>query len=96
MCNHQYIAITNTSGKLLIFDIKSFPILQKGSGVQLIKLKENEKISDVKLIDKSESLSWKSASKIKTLNDINFWVGKRAQSGKKVPKNFNKNFKFIS
>ena len=92
--NKQYIAITNKSGKLLIFNIESLPILQKGSGVQLMKLKKNELIADIKLFDQSEDLTWYSGSKVKKLNDITFWMGKRAQSGKKVPKYFNKNFKF--
>ena len=92
--NKQYIAITNKSGKLLIFNIESLPILQKGSGVQLMKLKKNELIVDIKLFDQSEDLTWYSGSKVKKLNDITFWMGKRAQSGKKVPKYFNKNFKF--
>ena len=34
------------------------------------------------------------ASKNKNLKDVDFWVGKRAQVGKKVPKGFNKNLKF--
>ena len=92
--NKKYIAITNKSGKLLIFNIESLPILQKGSGVQLMKLKKNELIADIKLLDQSEGLTWSSGSKVKKLNDISFWKGKRAQSGKKVPKYFNKNFKF--
>ena len=92
--NKQYIAITNKSGKLLIFNIESLPILQKGSGVQLMKLKKNELIADIKLFDQLEDLTWYSGSKVKKLNDITFWMGKRAQSGKKVPKYFNKNFKF--
>ena len=28
--------------------------------------------------------------------NIEFWKGKRAQVGKKIPKGFNKNLKFIS
>ena len=92
--NYQYIAITNKLGKLLIFNIDSIPILQKGRGVQLMKLKKNELIADIMLLDQTEGLTWHSSSKVKKLNDIRFWIGKRAQSGKKVPKYFNKNFKF--
>ncbi len=92
--DQKYIAITNKSGKLLIFNIETLPILHKGSGVQLMKLKENDSISDIKLLDQSEGLTWHYSSKVKKLNDISFWIGKRAQSGKKVPKYFNKNFKF--
>ena len=59
-----------------------------------MKLKENDSISDIKFLDQSEGLIWYYSSKVKKLNDISFWIGKRAQSGKKVPKYFNKNFKF--
>ena len=68
--------------------------MQKGSGVHLMKLRENDSISDIKLLDLSEGLIWYSSSKAKKLNDISFWIGKRSQSCKKVPKYFNNNFKF--
>ena len=32
---------------------------------------------------------------IRTREDIKFWIGKRAQVGKKIPKKFNKNLKFF-
>ena len=32
----------------------------------------------------------------KNLKDVEFWFGKRAQVGKKIPKGFNKNLKFSS
>ena len=51
-------------------------------------------IIDSSLIDIKEGLSWRKASKNKNLKDVDFWVGKRAQVGKKVPKGFNKNLKF--
>ena len=36
----------------------------------------------------------KTGSKNRKLEDVEFWMGKRAQAGKKVPKYFNKNLKF--
>ena len=45
-------------------------------------------------IDIEEGISWQTGSKIRKLNDINYWLGKRAQSCKKVPKFFNKHLKF--
>ena len=94
-CNKNHLAAVNKSGKLLIIDIKNLPILQKGGGVQIIKIKEGDALSDIQLIDLSEGLSWKTGSKIRNIIDIKFWIGKRAQSGKKVPKFFNKNLKFF-
>ncbi len=96
ICNQSHVAITNKSGKLLIFEINTLPILQKGVGVQLIKIKENDSLSDIKLLDIEKGMSWQAGLKTRSLNDIQFWVGKRAQSGKKIPKYFNKNFKFYN
>ena len=93
-CNKSHIAITNKLGKLLIFNIDSIPTLNKGSGVQLIKIKNKDQVSDIQLINVSEGITWQTGSKIRTLNNIDFWIGKRSQVGKKVPKYFNKNKKF--
>ena len=93
-CNTSHLAIVTNLGKLLIFEVKTLPLLQKGSGVQLIKLKDNDLLSDIKLFDLAEGLFFVKRSNKRILKDIDFWLGKRAQSGKKIPKNFNKNLKF--
>jgi len=90
----SHVAVTNKSGKLLIFELRTLPLLQKGGGVQLIKIKDKDRISDIQIIDIADGISWQKGSKKKILKDINFWIGKRAQSGKKIPKYFNKNLKF--
>jgi len=59
-----------------------------------MKIKDKDSLSDIQLINRSEGISWQTGSKIRTLNDVNFWIGKRAQTGKKIPKYFNKNLKF--
>ena len=94
--DNDYIALVSKNQKLLIFDISTLPTLNKGMGVQLMKLKEKDCISDSILININEGLSWNKGSKIKNLKDIEYWIGKRAQVGKKIPKLFNKNLKFIS
>ena len=90
----NFLALVSNDEKLLIFDINSLPTLNKGSGVQLIKLKDKNYITDTILLNSSKGLSWNKANKTKRLNDIIFWIGKRAQVGKKIPKGFNKNLKF--
>ena len=92
--NKNYLALVSKNEKLLIFDIGSLPTLNKGSGVQLMKIKSNDSLSDCKITDINEGLSWSKGSKIKNLKEIEFWIGKRAQVGKKIPKGFNKNLKF--
>ena len=92
--NKEYLALVSKNEKLLIFDIGSLPTLNKGSGVQLMKIKSNDSLSDSTMTDINEGLSWSKSSKIKKLKEIEFWIGKRAQVGKKIPKGFNKNLKF--
>ena len=92
--NKDHLALVSKNEKLLIFDISSLPTLNKGSGVQLMKIKSNDSLSDCAIIDINEGLSWSKGSKIKNLKEIEFWIGKRAQVGKKIPKGFNKNLKF--
>ena len=93
---NKYLALVSKNEKLLVFDTSSLPTLNKGAGVQLMKIKDKDQIVDSSLIDLNEGLSWRKAAKTKILKDIQFWIGKRAQVGKKIPKGFNKNLKFIS
>ena len=93
---NKYLALVSKNEKLLVFDTSSLPTLNKGAGVQLMKIKDKDHIVDSSLIDLNQGLSWRKAAKTKTLEDVLFWKGKRAQVGKKIPKGFNKNLKFIS
>ena len=79
---------------MLVFEKSSLPELQKGVGVQLIKIKDKDYLSDVIDINPKEGLEWSTGSKNRKIDKIDFWIGKRAQSGKKIPKFFNKNLKF--
>ena len=92
--NKDHLALVSKNEKLLIFENDSLPTLSKGYGVQLMKIKSNDSLSDCAIIDINEGLSWSKGSKIKNLKEIEFWIGKRAQVGKKIPKGFNKNLKF--
>ena len=94
VCNKTHIACVNDDEKLLIFNIKDLPVLKKGGGVQLQKVKDNKSLSDIQLLNIKEGISWKTGSLNRNEKNINFWIGKRSQSGKKIPKRFNKNLKF--
>ena len=93
---NKYLALVSKNEKLLVFDTSSLPTLNKGAGVQLMKIKDKDYIVDSSLINLNQGLSWRKAAKTKTLKDVQFWKGKRAQVGKKIPKGFNKNLKFNS
>ena len=93
---NKYLALVSKNEKLLVFDTSSLPMLNKGAGVLLMKIKDKDFIVDSSLFDLKQGLSWSKVSKTKYLKDIQFWLGKRAQVGKKIPKGFNKNLKFRS
>ena len=61
-----------------------------------MKIKDKDSLGASSLCDIKQGLSWNKASKTKNLKDVQFWLGKRAQVGKKIPKGFNKNLKFSS
>jgi len=94
--NKTHLACVNSEAKLLIFETKSLPILQKGGGVQLQKIKTNVQLKDIQNFNIEQGINWKTGSFNKNEKLLNFWIGKRAQSGKKVPKRFNKNLKFYN
>ena len=93
---NKYLALVSKNEKLLVFDTSSLPTLNKGAGVLLMKIKDKDFIVDSSLFDLKQGLSWSKVSKTKNLKDVQFWLGKRAQVGKKIPKGFNKNLKFRS
>ena len=90
----DHIACVNSSLKLLIFKTDQLPVLKKGGGVQLQKIKNNEFLSDIQTFNLPDGISWKTGSQIRNEKNIKFWIGKRSQSGKKIPKRFNKDLKF--
>jgi topoisomerase-4 subunit A len=90
----KYIACVTKLQKMLIFESYVLPRLQKGGGVQLIKIKKDDFLSDVTELNIEDGLEWSTGLKNRKLEKVDFWVGKRAQTGKKVPKFFNKNQKF--
>ena len=90
-----HIACVAKNSKLLIFETKDLPILKKGGGVQLQKIKKEESLSDIQTFNLSDGITWKIGSQLRNATDIDFWIGKRSQVGKKRPKRFNKNLKFL-
>jgi topoisomerase-4 subunit A len=90
---NTHIACVAKNSKLLIFKTKDLPVLKRGGGVQLQKIKKGESLSDIQTFNLSDGITWKIGSQLRNETDIDFWIGKRSQVGKKVPKRFNKNLK---
>ncbi len=92
--DYSYIACVSKLGKMLIFEVSSVPEIHKGVGVQIMKIKDNDYLSDVIDINPKDGLNWKTGAKNRKIDNLDLWIGKRAQAGKKIPKFFNKNLKF--
>ncbi len=92
--NKSHIMCVSKQEKMLAFEASSIPELQKGVGVQLIRIKDKDCLSDIIEINLEDDLEWFTGSKKRKIVNFEFWIGKRAQAGKKVPKYFNKNLKF--
>jgi topoisomerase-4 subunit A len=87
-----YIAVIGENKKMVIFEKEELPRMTRGKGVKLQKYKEGNLKSvlsfsyekGLNIIDKN--------GRSRHFDDIENWLGKRGQAGKKVPKGFPRNF----
>ncbi len=95
--NGDHIAITGTSGKLLIFPMSELSEFGKGKGVVLQKYKDDtHRMVDVKQITRSEGLSYEgvSGTMIRHSGELSTWSKGRATQGSNPPKDFPKSLRF--
>src|SRR3546814_9742714 len=67
--------------------------MSRGRGVTLQRYSTGA-LSDAKVFNRAEGLSWTSGERIRTEQNIEDWVGSRAQAGRKVPRGFPANNRF--
>ena len=87
-----HIAVIGENKKMVIFEKEELPRMTRGKGVKLQKYKEGNLKSvlsfsyekGLNIIDKN--------GRNRNFDDIENWLGKRGQAGKKVPKGFPRNF----
>jgi topoisomerase IV subunit A len=87
------IAVIGTNRKLLIFSLAEIPEMKRGMGVTLQKY-QNAQISDIKLFNFQDGLSWSLGDRTRLETNLTPWKGKRAQAGKIPPMGFPRNNKF--
>ena len=86
--NKHHIAIIGENKKMLIFSLDELPEMSKGKGVRLQKYKDSE-VLFIKTFNPKEGLIIEdSGGRKRVYSDTNDWIGKRAQSGRLVPKGF--------
>lgn len=89
----DHVAVVGLNRKLIIFPIGELPEMSRGRGV-IMQRYNNSSISDAKVFNLKDGLSWKIGDKTRTEMLLTEWIGKRAQSGRIVPKGFAKSCRF--
>ena len=90
--NGSHVAVIGENKKMLLFAKEELPKMSKGKGVRLQKYKEGNLTRAISFeFDKGLNIMDKNGRK-RCFNDIDIWLGKRGQAGKKVPKGFPRNF----
>ncbi|HEX8171364.1 MAG TPA: DNA topoisomerase IV subunit A [Thermoanaerobaculia bacterium] len=95
---HSYetdrIAAASTEGKLLLFEVAELPPLARGKGVQTIKLHRTpiapEKVVSTAVVPQGGTLVVHAGKRFTNLkgDDLDQYLGKRAQRGLKLPRGF--------
>lgn len=85
----KYVNIQTTDNRVLVYNLDEIKELDRGKGVQLVKLVDNYKIKSL-TISEGESFNIKDAKgKVKSIkgDDYKSYVGKRARRGRVVDEN---------
>ncbi len=84
------VAVLGENRKLLLFPASDLPEMTRGQGVKLQGYKQGG-LADLKTFNFEEGLTWTmggAEGRTRTETEIDFWLGKRGQVGKLVPKGF--------
>jgi topoisomerase-4 subunit A len=87
------VACIGENRKMLLFPIDQVPEMTRGRGVMLQKYKDGG-LSDAKVYEKNEGLSWRLGDKTRTETNLRDWIGERAQAGRLPPQGFPRGNKF--
>ncbi|MBT3932298.1 MAG: DNA topoisomerase IV subunit A, partial [Rhodospirillaceae bacterium] len=86
----DHIAILGRKRKMLVFPLSELPEMSRGRGVKLQSYASGDSLADVATFAMSEGLTTRTGDRHRTFaaDELKDCIGKRAQSGRKVPKGF--------
>ncbi len=87
------VAVVGDNRRLLLFPAAEVPVLARGRGVILQRYRDGG-LSDAKMFNKAEGLSWKTGAGVRNEGAAAEWHGKRSQAGRVVPRGFPKGNNF--
>lgn len=91
----EFVALSGSNDKLLIFSTSEIPEMARGKGVILQKYNaERTYVIDTMFFDGSEGFGWTTGRGTTKMDDWQPWVGKRASQGRTIPVGFPRNGKF--
>lgn len=91
--NDDHIAVMGQNRKMIVFALDQIPEMSKGKGVILQRYKDGG-LSDLKTFHWDEGLTYKYGAGETVVEDLNPWLGERAQAGRLPPNGFPKSNKF--
>ena len=91
--NHDHVAVMGENRKMIVFELEQVPEMSKGRGVILQRYKDGG-LSDLKTFNWDEGLSYKYGAGETMVDDLNPWMGERAQAGRLPPNGFPRSKKF--
>jgi topoisomerase-4 subunit A len=90
----DHVACVGENRKLLVFPLAELPEMTRGKGVRLQRYKDGG-LSDARTFRFDDGLTWTDSSgRTWTVNELDEWMGLRAQAGRMPPKGFPRNNKF--
>jgi len=90
---HDHVAVIGKNRKMIVFDMTQIPEMTKGKGVILQRYKDGG-LSDFKTFKWDDGLTYKYGTGETYVEDLNPWLGERAQAGRLPPNGFPKSNKF--
>jgi topoisomerase-4 subunit A len=88
-----HVATLGDNRFMLVFELAEIPTMKRGQGVGLQKFKDAN-LTDIKVFDMAQGLSWKNGSKNFNLTDLKMWQSKRAGKGRTAPQGISRTNKF--
>jgi topoisomerase-4 subunit A len=92
--NGDSVAVVGDNRKLLIFPLGELPEMTRGRGVMLQRYNTGG-LADVVTFILADGLAWRIGDRTRVETEIEDWIGKRAQAGRKVPRGFPRNTRFF-
>lgn len=93
--NGEYVAVSGSNDKILIFNTSEIPEMARGKGVILQKYNaERTYVLDAMSFDSNTGFGWTNGRGTTKMDDWQPWVGKRATQGRTIPVGFPRNGKF--